>query len=808
MSYDNLRRVLLVVFLTAGVTGRSIDRTASWPTLTSRLRPKTSNDVQAATVIAMIGRILPPQYIDQFEVVVNESLDDGQGPANRHDVFILETVTDNVGGSRLKIGGRTGVAAAAGFQYYLKKYCGGHLSWSGNQVRLPDELPRLNVSERVMANDYVRYYQNVCTASYSFVWWDWSRWEREIDWMALNWINLPLAPVGQEEIFRRVFVKLNFTQTDLDTFFAGPAFLAWNRMGNIDGWAGPLPDSWYAGQLRLQHSILDRMRDFGMVPALPAFAGHVPATIRTRFPDVNVTRLGSWNKFDDTYSATYLLDHREQLFQTIGKNVIDEMKNEFGVDHFYYADTFNEMSPPTVDVDYIAGVGQAVFAAMTSADPMAIWIMQGWLFLDPYWTPTLAKALLTSVPLGSMLVLDLHADIVPIYSKFDSFYGQPFVWCMLHNFGAANGLYGAVDNVNRGPFDARAFNRSTMVGTGLTPEGIEQNDVVYELMNEMSWRKEPVDALLWVADYATRRYGVRNDDAIDAWQRLVRSAYNCNNLSFKGNFVVTNRPTLRADPSLCYDLMDVVLALESFIKAAVHINISNNDLFLHDYVDVVRETNVAVNGGLLYVNLVVGYVAKNSLLIQRTGESLSALMVGLDKVLEVDRRFRLSDWLKSARACAADEREADLYEYNARNQITLWGPQGEIVDYANKQWAGLFSDYYAPRWALFVDQLLVSVQTSTPFNQSQYNIDVFTQVEQPFTESKINDTADVSSALTRELELQVLQDFGVQWTAIIKEDLFTRSKPSVSDLAIEPLLSSNFPQVHLNNQGWVSGRRR
>ena len=36
------------------------------------------------------------------------------------------------------------------------------------------------------------------------VWWDWERWEREIDWMAMNAINLPLAFNGQEEIWRRV----------------------------------------------------------------------------------------------------------------------------------------------------------------------------------------------------------------------------------------------------------------------------------------------------------------------------------------------------------------------------------------------------------------------------------------------------------------------------------------------------------------------------------------------------------------------------------------------------------------------------
>lgn len=53
-----------------------------------------------------------------------------------------------------------------------------------------------------------RYYQNVCTVSYSFVWWDWPRWEREIDWMALNGINLPLAFTGQEAIWQEVCANM------------------------------------------------------------------------------------------------------------------------------------------------------------------------------------------------------------------------------------------------------------------------------------------------------------------------------------------------------------------------------------------------------------------------------------------------------------------------------------------------------------------------------------------------------------------------------------------------------------------------
>ena len=72
-----------------------------------------------------------------------------------------------------------------------------------------------------------RYYQNVCTVSYSFVWWNWSRWQREIDWMALNGINLPLAFNGQEAIWQKVYLHMGLTQQELDEHFGGPAFLAW-----------------------------------------------------------------------------------------------------------------------------------------------------------------------------------------------------------------------------------------------------------------------------------------------------------------------------------------------------------------------------------------------------------------------------------------------------------------------------------------------------------------------------------------------------------------------------------------------------
>lgn len=57
-----------------------------------------------------------------------------------------------------------------------------------------------------------------------------------------------------------------------------------------------------------------------------------------------------------------------------------------------------------------------------------------------------------------------------------------------------------------------------MIGTGLTPEGINQNYVIYDLMSEMAWRKEPANLTQWFNDYSARRYGETNENAIEAWQ--------------------------------------------------------------------------------------------------------------------------------------------------------------------------------------------------------------------------------------------------------------------------------------------------
>ncbi|CAM6109929.1 unnamed protein product [Calypogeia fissa] len=668
------------------------------------------------------------------------------------------------------ISGTSGVELCAGLYWYLKRWCGAHVSWEktgGAQLQTvpePGSLPRVK-SEGVRVQRVApwNYYQNVVTSSYSFVWWNWERWEKEIDWMALQGVNLPLAFTGQEAIWQKVFQsgRFNLSKSDLDDYFGGPAFLAWARMGNLHGWGGPLPQSWLDQQLLLQLQILSRMRALGMIPVLPAFSGNVPPALQKIFPSAKITRLGDWNTVDgDTrWCCTYLLDPTDPLFVELGKTFVEQQIKEYGgTQHIYNCDTFNENLPPTDDPTYISTLGAAVYEAMRAGDSQAVWLMQGWLFSsdDWFWKPPQTQALLHSVPVGKMVVLDLFAEVKPVWQRTNHFYGVPYIWCMLHDFGGNVEMYGRLDTLGVGPIEALGSSNSTMVGVGTCMEGIEQNPVVYELMGEMSFHNQPVQMEGWVADYATRRYGKAADGAQAAWEILHRSIYNCGDgvadhngdvivefpdiypsegpLSNSGNnpkqnrrdsgtgmrmFEVSNRrdTLLGHTPHLWYSPGDAVEALGLLLSSADELG--SEKTYRYDLVDLTRQV-LSKLANEWHAQILAAFQLGKVKEVQTLGAQFLDLMADMERVLASCDGFLLGPWLESAKLLSTNEEEKELYEWNARTQITMWFDNTEdepspLHDYANKMWSGLLNDYYLPRASLYISLLQKSVEANATF---------------------------------------------------------------------------------------------
>lgn len=147
----------------------------------------------------------------------------------------------------------------------------------------------------------------MCTYSYSYVWWDWKRWEYEIDWTALNGINLVYAQTAAEYSLMNVFLDLGFSRKQTNEFFTGPAYLAWFRMGNLKGFGGHLNDNWHTDQVNLLRKILRRYDDLGIKYVMPAFAGFVPDQIIDLYPLNKFTQSTEWLNFGCNYSCVLMV---------------------------------------------------------------------------------------------------------------------------------------------------------------------------------------------------------------------------------------------------------------------------------------------------------------------------------------------------------------------------------------------------------------------------------------------------------------------------------------------------------------------
>ena len=644
---------------------------------------------------------------------------------NGKDVFEIESRKD-----KIIIRGNTGVSMASGLNWYLKYYCNCHVSLNGdcNQLTLPNPLPVLKNKLRRVSPFRYRNFFNYCTFGYTMPWWDWARWERMIDYMALNGINMPLAITGQEAVWQEVLKELGFNEKQIADFTVGPAYLPWKWMGNIEGLAGPLPQSWIDSHVQLQQKILARERSLGMTPVLQGYTGHVPAATSEVFPRVILHQTTAWAGMP----GTWFLDPQDPLMQRIGKAFITKQTELFGTDHLYNADCFNEINPPSNDPVFISNIGKAVYRAMQSADPEAVWVIQGWFLFwqSDFWQAPQANALLGSVENNRMIALDLYAELQPVWNKTGGFYGKPWIWNVLCNLSQQVNMSGDLESMQKSLNEALAGEyNGKLLGIGMMMEGFGYNPVVQEFITEKAWNPAAVDIKEWAAAYARRRYGSNDPRLRQAWQLLMEGPYSRNITNGYESIICATPGLNRFVPSeadrfgVGYDAAKTAAACELLLECSDQLK--HLPAYRFDVAHVTREmlANLAV---LFNSTIDQAYRGKNEKVLAEARETFLQLIRDIDQLLGTDSHFLLGKWIADARSWGTTKEEKDLYEYNARAIVTMWEPakRSQLRDYAAKQWNGLLSGFYLPRWKMLLERLAESLRDDQPVDRRKFFRDV------------------------------------------------------------------------------------
>ena len=624
-------------------------------------------------------------------------------PADTADYFTLRQE-----GRKVVIGGNNANSMAVGLNYYLKYWCHVNIGWfAWDKGAMPKALPHVETPVRMDARVPERFFLNYCTYGYTMPWWDWEEWEHFIDWMALNGINLPLAITGQESVWYQVWTELGLSDEEVRSYFTGPAHLPWHRMLNIDRWGGPLPKSWLEGQEALQKKIVARERELNMRPVLPAFAGHVPPELSRIYPDAKIERMSDWAGFA-LEDYPWFLDPEDKLFPVIQQKFLEKETALYGTDHVYGIDIFNEMIPKSWDPDYLGGVSKGVYASLAAADPEATWLQMTWLFYNErkYWfendSDERVKAFLTSYPAEKSILLDYYCERMEVWRKTQSYYGIPFIWCYLGNFGGNTFLAGNIQEISGLIEGAFAEAGPSFKGLGSTLEGFDCNPFMYQFIFEKAWNfPQHQDLGDYAAQLAWSRSGVDNEEARAAWKELFDEIYI--QRSVPGHSPIMNlRPSFQRSTSY-HSSVKFNYENEKLREVIAHLLAAKGHGPSYEF-DLVNLTRQYLSNQFetLFAQYKEAYEKGDAEGMAAHKDKMLAIFDTLDELLASQPYFLVGKWIADARSWGADPAEADYFESNARNLLTSWGDRGNLLtDYADRSWSGLVGTYYKGRWEMF-----------------------------------------------------------------------------------------------------------
>ncbi len=667
---------------------------------------------QAATVArfdlhpaaGVLHRLLP-QEANQIELGTI-------APKDGHERFRISN--DN---GHVRVDGSSTSALLFGVNWYLKYVAQAQISPNGDRLGVPRKLPLPRQTIEKDALYRYRYALNQNTDGYTMPYWDWPRWQREIDVLALSGVNAMIVSRGMDSVLYETFRDFGYSDREIRAWITQPAHQNWQLMGNLCCYDGPISQALMRKRVKSAQRIIARLRELGITPVLPGFYGIVPADFEKKFPAAHVLPQGDWAGF----TRPGWLDPRDPMFAKIAASFYRHQRELFGDSHIYDMEVFQE-GGSSGDVP-VPEAARDVQAALQRAHPGADWMMLAW-------QGNPRQDLLSGVDRKHLFIIDIDHDRVPRDDRQKDFQDAPFLFGGLWEFGGRTTLGADSQNITA-RLQRMGRSNPNMVGTAVFTEGMDTNPFAFDLFTEMAWRRAPVNLPQWTADYVRRRYGAADPHALAAWKILLATAYDIriDKVEFNSERDAAQESLFDAQPSLTtnrashwspeamrYDPQAFARALPEMLEVAPDLRTSAT--YQYDLVDIARQT-LANESRVLLPQIRTAYDAKDRARFESLTSRWLQLMRLQNRLLASNRAFLLGRWLARVPAWASSPDELAWLNHDARSILTTWGERkasegADLHDYGNKDWAGLTRDYYLPRWQRYFASLDTALRTGQP----------------------------------------------------------------------------------------------
>jgi alpha-N-acetylglucosaminidase len=714
-------------------------------TLTAAAAAQSPAPTSVAPAEAVLNRIMP-HLAPQFHLTLHP---------NQPDAFHITGTPGNI-----QVDAATIPTLLYGVNWYLKYTA--HLQISTNGLQLGSAhlvLPAPAQPITKPALYKTRYALNENADGYTAPYWSDSRWQHEIDILALSGTNAILIERGADLVLYQTFRDAGYSDLAIRNWITQPAHQNWQLMGNMCCFIEPISISLLHKRAASAQKIIASLRALGITPVLPGYYGIVPADFATLHPGAHVITQGDWNGF----TRPGWIDPRDPNFAKLAVSFYRHQHDLYGDSTLYDMEIFQE-GGASGDVP-VGPAAKLVQTALLTAHPDASWFLMAW-------QNNPLPALLEAVDPSHLLIADIMQGRTPLPDRDKQFRGANWLFGGLWEFGGRTSLGAPLyDYAVRFPKMA-ALPGSHIVGTALFTEGLDTNPFAFDLYTEMAWHKEPVDLAPWTNAYALRRYGAPDEHAQRAWQILLHTAYSYragDGTSKGGDADAPHDSLFDAQPSLTtihagtwapenmhYDPAKLQPALTELLQVAPTLH--NTETYQYDLVDVARQVMENQSRTML-PEIKAAYDAHDRpKFVALTTQWLHRMQL-LDNLLRTNQYFLLGRWLANVTPWASTPSELKQLNYDARSILTTWGDrhasEAGLHEYANRDYAGLTADYYAPRWKLYFDSLLVSLDTHTAPKPIEWYAfgDTWNRKQNLYPASPSGDTYAAAKAMADDLDL-------------------------------------------------------
>ncbi|MFE0105900.1 alpha-N-acetylglucosaminidase [Streptomyces sp. NPDC059009] len=689
------RTFLSALAATAAITSASACSPTPADSVRSRQKAGAAGATGPAEAAAAAARRLLPRHHSQLTFVT------APRKPGHQDAF---RVSGKEGA--ITISGTTAATQLTGLHTYLKHSTDSHISWAGEQLDLPEQLPAPAGGAPLTreANTPHRFVLNDTNDGYTGAYNDWTYWERELDVLALHGYNEVLIYVGADALYHRVFQEFGYGDEELRKWIPSPAHQPWWLLQNMSAFPYPVSRQLLDKRAELGRRIADRVRQLGMKPVFPGYFGTVPPGFAGKNPGAKTVPQGDWMGL----ARPDWLDPRTEHFARVAAAFYRTQDDMFGASTLYKMDLLHE-GGSAGDVP-VGAAAKGVEKALQAAHPGAVWVILGWQKNPP-------KAIVDAVDKSRMLVVDGISDRFPtITDREKDWNNTPYTFGSIWNFGGHTALGANTPDWAALYEKWRTKSGSKLRGVCLMPEAADNNPAAFELFSELAWREGSLDLAAWFKEWSVVRYGGADRHAAAAWDVLRRTAYGttrADSWAEGAEGLYGARPSLTAKKAaswspeaMRYKPADFEPALGHLLEVAEKLR--GSSAYRRDLLDVARQA-LSNRSRVLLPQIKKAYDAKDKAAFDRLTRVWLGHIDLLDRLVATDSGHLLGSWVAQARAWGADAKEQDELAYDQLSLVTVWGnragAEGGLHDYANREWAGLVGGLYRLRWATYFKEL-------------------------------------------------------------------------------------------------------